>query len=95
MFSFGLQVLADLRELAGRAAHLWTPDDVERLVAFLLRQPHVNLQRRALDVLVILATAEATTCFTMHPGRHEGQRSVSPLSTPSRVNIYSFDFNSF
>ena len=57
------QVLADMTILADKGAHLWTSSDVEALAEFLLDQPHLELQRRALDVLVRLATTEATTCF--------------------------------
>lgn len=61
------QVLADMKILADKGAHLWTGNDVEALAEFLLDQPHLELQRRALDVLVKLATTEATTCFILKP----------------------------
>jgi integrator complex subunit 7 len=62
------QVLADLKILADKGAHLWTYANVEKLIEFLLEQPHLDLQRRTLDVLVKLARTEATTCFTLQSG---------------------------
>lgn len=64
------QVLSDMKILAVKGAHLWTSRDVEALVEFLLDQPSLELQRGALDVLVKLATTEATTCFALKPGNY-------------------------
>ena len=62
------QVLSDLKILAVRGAHLWTSSNVEALITFLLDQPHLVLQQQALDVLVTLASSDATTCFTLKSG---------------------------
>ncbi|XP_057376792.1 integrator complex subunit 7-like [Daphnia carinata] len=59
------QVLSDLKILAVKGAHLWTTSNVDGLIDLLLDQPQLELQRRALDVLVTLAMAEAANCFTL------------------------------
>lgn len=62
------QVLSDLKILADKGAHLWTTSNVDGLIELLLDQPHLELQRRTLDVLVTLAMAEAASCFILKPG---------------------------
>jgi hypothetical protein len=41
---------------------------VDGLIDLLLDQPHLELQRRTLDVLVTLAMAEAANCFILKAG---------------------------
>jgi integrator complex subunit 7 len=62
------QVLSDLKILAVKGAHLWTTSNVDGLIDLLLDQPHLELQRRTLDVLVTLAMAEAANCFILKAG---------------------------
>ena len=63
------QVLSDLKILAVKGAHLWTTSNVDGLIDLLLDQPHLELQRRTLDVLVTLSMAEAANCFILKPGK--------------------------
>ena len=67
------QVLSDLKILAVKGAHMWTTSNVDGLIDLLLDQPHLELQRRTLDVLVTLAMAEAANCFILKAGNLVGK----------------------